>query len=169
MGLYGISFWLPQLIRTMGVQDAGRIGILSAIPYLVATIVMVLAGRSSDRSRERRWHLVGGALVGAVGLVVAGVFSTDLVIGLGAMCAATAGVLAAAPLFWTLPTALLRGVSAAAGIALINSIGNLAGFLSPYLIGAARDATGEATFGLYAIALFLLIGAVLTFPATSDR
>ncbi len=166
MGLYGISFWLPQLIRTMGVQDPGRIGLLSAIPYLAATVVMVAAGRSSDRTGERRWHLVIGALVGAAGLVVAGLFSTNLVLGLGAMAAATAGVLAAAPLFWTLPTAVLRGASAAAGIAAINSIGNLAGFLSPYLIGIARDATGEATFGLYAIALFLVIGAVLSFPAT---
>ncbi len=169
MGLYGISFWLPQLIRTMGVQEPGRIGLLSAIPYLAATVVMVAAGRHSDRTSERRWHLVTGALVGAAGLVVAGLFSTNLVLGLSAMAVATAGVLAAAPLFWTLPTAVLRGASAAAGIAAINSIGNLAGFLSPYLIGVARDATGEATFGLYAIALFLLIGAALSVPATGMR
>jgi len=167
MGLYGIGFWLPQLIRTMGVDDARRIGLLSAIPYAVAAIVMVLVGRSSDVRRERRWHLAGGALAGAFGLVVAGVFSTTLSIGLAAMTVATVGVLSAAPVFWALPTASLRGASAAAGIAVINSIGNLAGFLSPYLIGVARDVTGEATVGLYAIACCLLLGALLAVPATA--
>jgi len=169
MGLYGIAFWLPQLIRTMGVEDAGRIGLLSAIPYGVAAVVMVLVGRSSDARGERRWHLVGGALAGVTGLIVAGMFSTTLLIGLAAMTLATVGVLSAAPLFWTLPTAFLRGASAAAGIAAINSIGNLAGFLSPYLIGLARDVTGQATFGLYAIAIFMAIGAVLVFPATRAK
>jgi len=167
MGLYGIGFWLPQLIRTMGVDDARRIGLLSAIPYAVAAIVMVLVGRSSDVRRERRWHLAGGALAGALGLVVAGMFSTTLSIGLAAMTVATVGVLSAAPVFWALPTASLRGASAAAGIAVINSIGNLAGFLSPYLIGVARDVTGEATVGLYAIAFCLLLGALLAVPATA--
>lgn len=167
MGLYGIGFWLPQLIRTMGVDDARRIGLLSAIPYAVAAIVMVLVGRSSDVRRERRWHLAGGALAGALGLVVAGMFSTTLSIGLAAMTVATVGVLSAAPVFWALPTASLRGASAAAGIAVINSIGNLAGFLSPYLIGVARDVTGEATVGLYAIASCLLLGALLAVPATA--
>jgi nitrate/nitrite transporter NarK len=139
------------------------------VPYGFATIAMVLVGRSSDRRGERRWHLVGGALAGVVGLVVAGIFSTTLSVGLAAMTLATVGVLSAAPLFWTLPTGFLRGASAAAGIAAINSIGNLAGFLSPYLIGLARDLTGQATFGLYAIALFILVGAALVIPATRPR
>ena len=166
MGLYGISFWLPQLIRTMGVQDAARIGVLSGIPSGVAAIVMVVLGWSSDRWRERRWHLVGGAILGATGLIVAGVFGTSLAIGLTAMCAAMAGSLSNIALFWTLPTAALRGASAAAGIAAVNSVGNLAGFLSPYLIGVVKDATGEATFGLYVIAAFMLLGAVLVIIAT---
>ena len=166
MGLYGISFWLPQLIRTMGVQDATRIGVLSGIPSAFAAVFMVVAGWSSDRHGERRWHLIFGAVMGASGLVIAGMFSTHLVIGLLAMSAAMAGSLSNIALFWTLPTAALRGTSAAAGIAAINSIGNLAGFLSPYLIGVAKDATGSATSGLYVIALFLLLGAVLVVIAT---
>ncbi len=166
MGLYGISFWLPQLIRTMGVEDATRIGVLSGIPSAFAAVFMVLAGWSSDRRGERRWHLIFGAVMGASGLVVAGMFSTSLVIGLVAMSAAMAGSLSNIALFWTLPTAALRGASAAAGIAAINSIGNLAGFLSPYLIGVAKDATGSATAGLYVIAVFLLFGAVLVVIAT---
>jgi D-galactonate transporter len=166
MGLYGITFWLPQLIRTMGVEDAGRIGMLSVIPSAVSAVFMVLVGWSSDRFRERRWHLVSGAALAATGLVVAGRFSTSLPIGLVAMSAAMAGSLSNIALFWTLPTAALRGASAAAGIAAVNSIGNLAGFLSPYLIGVARDATGSATAGLYVIAVFLLIGAGLVVVAT---
>ena len=166
MGLYGISFWLPQLIRSMGVQDAGRIGVLSGIPSGVAAIVMVVLGWSSDRTGDRRWHLVGGAALGATGLIVAGLFGGHLVIGLAAMSAAMAGSLSNIALFWTLPTAALRGTSAAAGIAAINSIGNLAGFLSPYLIGVVKDATGEATYGLYVIAAFMLAGAGLVVIAT---
>ncbi len=166
MGLYGISFWLPQLIRTMGVQDAARIGVLSGIPSAFAAVFMVVAGWSSDRRGERRWHLMFGAVLGATGLVVAGLFSTHLVIGLMAMSAGMAGSLSNIALFWTLPTAALRGTSAAAGIAAINSIGNLAGFLSPYLIGVARDATGSATAGLYVIAIFLLLGGGLVVIAT---
>ena len=166
MGLYGISFWLPQLIRTMGVEDAARIGVLSSIPSACAAVFMVLVGWSSDRRGERRWHLVFGAVMGATGLVMAGMFSTSLVIGLAAMSAAMAGSLSNIALFWTLPTAALRGASAAAGIAAINSIGNLAGFLSPYLIGVAKDATGSAAAGLYVIAVFLLLGGVLVILAT---
>ena len=169
MGLYGISFWLPQLIRTMGVEDAGRIGVLSGIPSAAAAVFMVLVGWNSDRVGERRWHLVFGAVMGATGLVVAGMFSTSLVIGLAAMSAAMAGSLSNIALFWTLPTAALRGASAAAGIAAVNSIGNLAGFLSPYLIGVAKDATGSATAGLYVIAVFLLIGAGLVIIATRGQ
>ncbi len=166
MGLYGISFWLPQLIRTMGVEDASRIGVLSGIPSAAAAVFMVLVGWNSDRMRERRWHLVFGAVMGASGLVVAGMFSTSLPIGLAAMSAAMAGSLSNIALFWTLPTAALRGASAAAGIAAVNSVGNLAGFLSPYLIGVAKDATGSATAGLYVIAAFLIVGAGLVMIAT---
>ena len=166
MGLYGISFWLPQLIRSMGVQDAGRIGVLSGIPSGVAAIVMVVLGWTSDRTGDRRWHLVGGAALGATGLIGAGLYGSHLVIGLAAMSAAMAGSLSNIALFWTLPTAALRGTSAAAGIAAINSIGNLAGFLSPYLIGVVKDATGEATYGLYVIAAFMLAGAGLVVIAT---
>jgi len=161
MGLYGLAFWLPQLIRTLGVAEAWRIGVWSAVPYAVAAVSMVLVAVSSDHRGERRWHLVVSALVGAGGLVAAGLFRTQELAGMIAFSVAAAGILSIMPVFWTIPTSFLRGASAAAGIAVINSIGNLAGFLSPYMIGAVTDATGEATMALYVLAGFLVLAAAI--------
>ncbi len=166
MGLYGVSFWLPQLIKGLGVKDLMSIGLLSAIPYGVAAVAMVLVGRGSDLKGERRLHLVVPALLGAVGLALAGVYGSQPVFGMLALTLGTAGVLSVLPVFWTLPTALLGGAGAAAGIALINSIGNLAGFLSPYMVGAIKDATGNTTLALYALASSMVLGALLALLAT---
>jgi D-galactonate transporter len=165
MGLYGVSFWLPQLIKNSGVTDVFDIGLLSAIPYCVAAVVMVLAARHSDRSGERRWHTAIAALAGAAGLVAATVYADNTVIALAALSVATAGILSTFPIFWSLPTAMLGGAAAAAGIAMINSIGNLAGFVSPYLVGAIRDATHSTASGIYLLAASLLAGAVLVVTA----
>lgn len=166
MGLYGVSFWLPQLIKNLGVKDIMTVGLLSAIPYGVAAVCMVLVGQSSDRRRERRWHLVVPALLGAAGLMLSGMFGADPVYGMMALTLGTAGILSVLPVFWTLPTALLTGASAAAGIALVNSIGNLAGFLSPFMVGLVKDSTGSTTLALYVLAASMVLGAVLTFKAT---
>ncbi|TFW16848.1 MFS transporter [Duganella callida] len=165
MGLYGVSFWLPQLIRNSGVSDVFDIGLLSAVPYGVAAVAMVLAARHSDRSGERRWHTALAALAGALGLVAATVWSDNTVVALAALSLATAGILSTFPIFWSLPTAMLGGTAAAAGIAMINSIGNLAGFLSPYLVGVIRDATHSTASGMYLIAASLLLGALLVVGA----
>ena len=169
MGLYGVSFWLPQLIKNLGVQNIMTVGLLSAIPYGVAAVCMVLVGQSSDRRSERRWHLVVLALLGAAGLVLAGVFNDQPVLGMMALTLGTAGILSVLPVFWTLPTAFLTGASAAAGIALVNSIGNLAGFLSPYLVGLIKDATGNTRMALYVLAASMVTGALITFAATRKR
>lgn len=165
MGLYGVSFWLPQLIKNSGVKDVLDIGLLSAVPYGVAAVTMVLVARHSDRSGERRWHTAVAALAGALGLVAATLYSDNTVIALAALSLATAGILSTFPVFWSLPTALLGGAAAAAGIAMINSIGNLAGFVAPYLVGAIRDATSSTASGIYVIAASLLAGAVLVVGA----
>lgn len=166
VGLYGIGFWLPQLIRSMGVNAPLHVGLLSAIPYGVASVTMVMVGRSSDARNERRRHMIGSAIAGAVGLAAAGLVGGNVVLGMTALTLGTAGILSVTPLCWTLPTSFLRGASAAAGIAVINSIGNLAGFASPYMVGAIIDATGNASIGLYAMAGFMLLGAALVVPAT---
>lgn len=165
MGLYGVSFWLPQLIKNSGVTDVLDIGLLSAVPYGVAAVTMVLVARHSDRTGERRWHTAGAALAGALGLVAATQYSDHTLIALAALSVATAGILSTFPVFWSLPTAMLGGAAAAAGIAMINSIGNLAGFVAPYLVGAIRDATGSTASGIYLIAASLLAGAVLVVGA----
>jgi D-galactonate transporter len=165
MGLYGVSFWLPQLIKNSGVTDVFDIGLLSAVPYGVAAVTMVLVARHSDRSGERRWHTAAAALAGALGLVAATVYSDNTAIALAALSVATAGILSTFPIFWSLPTAMLGGAAAAAGIAMINSLGNLAGFVAPYLVGAIRDATGSTASGMYLIAASLAAGALLVVAA----
>jgi nitrate/nitrite transporter NarK len=161
MGLYGVSFWLPQLIKSMGVKDVLDVGLLTAVPYGIAAVVMILVGRSSDRTGERRWHTASVAILGGVGLIFAGIFSDSAVMGIFALSIATAGILTSLPLFWTIPTAFLGGAAAAAGIAIINSLGNLAGFVSPFMVGYIKDATGSPTLGLYVIAASLFVGGLL--------
>ena len=165
MGLYGVSFWLPQLVKNSGIDDVFTIGLLTSIPYFVAAVVMVLAARHSDRSGERRWHAAVAALAGALGLIVATLYSDNTVIAMAALSVATAGILSTFPIFWSLPTAMLGGAAAAAGIALINSVGNLAGFVSPYLVGAIKDATHSTANGIYLLAASLVAGAVLVVAA----
>ncbi len=161
MGLYGVSFWLPQLVKNSGVADVARIGLLTAIPYGVAAVVMVLVARHSDRRGERRWHTALAGCAGAAGLVASVLYADNTIIALAALSLATAGILSTFPIFWSLPTALLGGTAAAAGIALINSVGNLAGFASPYLVGAIRDATGSTAAGMSLLAASLVAGALL--------
>lgn len=169
MGLYGISFWLPQLIKTAGVKDVLNVGLLTMIPYALAAVAMVVASRSSDRSGERRWHTAGAGFVGGVGLILSGIFGGDVTLALAALSLATMGILTSLPLFWTLPTSMLRGSAAAAGIALINAVGNLAGFVSPFMVGSIKDATGSTTAGLYVLAASLFLGGILVLLATRGR
>jgi len=161
MGQYALTFWLPTLVKSTGITGNLNIGLLSAIPFLCAIVAMNLFGRSADRRRERRWHLIIPALMGAVGFTVAASYSHNTVVSLVFLSLAAAGVLTCAPLFWSLPTAFLSGTAAAAGIAVINSVGNLAGFVSPYLIGYLKDTTGSTQIGMYVLAASLVIGALL--------
>jgi D-galactonate transporter len=165
-GLYGAGFWLPTLIKRSGVDSPLAIGILTILPNAVAAVAMVLISRRSDRTRERRWHLVTPALIGAAGWVITVRYGTDTAIALSGMSLAMAGVTTSLSQFWCLPTALLAGAAAATGIALINSIGNLAGFLGPLTIGWLVDRTGSTDLGVYLLAAVMAGGSllVLTMP-----
>lgn len=159
-GQYGLTFWMPTLIKSTGVTGALNIGLLSAIPFLCAIVVMNLMGHSADRRRERRWHLIVPALMGAVGFAMTAFFADNTVLSLIFLSLAAAGVLTCAPLFWSLPTAFLSGTAAAAGIAIVNSVGNLAGFASPYMIGYLKDLTQSTQAGMFVLAGVLVVGAI---------
>ncbi|EXU65719.1 MFS transporter [Streptomyces sp. PRh5] len=159
MGQYALTFWMPTFVESTGIDGNLAIGVLSAVPFLAALVAMNLFGRSADKRRERRWHLVVPSLMGAVGFSLSAVWNGSTALSLTALSVAAAGVLTCAPLFWSLPTAFLGGTAAAAGLAIINSVGNLAGFVSPYMIGALKDATGSASIPMYVLALTLVVGA----------
>lgn len=169
MGLYGVSFWLPQLVKNTGVQNPLNVGLLTAIPYACATLGMWLVSRSSDLKGERRWHFASCALAGALGLILSVSFGGSIPLALASLSLATVGILSAFPLFWTMPTAFLAGTAAAAGIALVNSIGGLAGFVSPYIIGWIRDTTGSVNAGLYVIVMSLVLSAFLVLGFISKK
>lgn len=167
MGQYAITFWLPTLIRNSGISDNWHIGLLTSLPYMCAIVVMLLAGRSGDHFQERRWHLIIPMCAGAIALSFATLFASNLTLSLICLCIAASGVLTASSLFWMLPTNFLGGVSAAAGIAAVNSFANLAGFCSPYLIGWVTTNTGSNAIGMFLITAVLIFGAslVLRVPA----
>ncbi len=167
MGQYAITFWLPTLIRNSGISDNWHIGLLTSLPYMCAIVVMILAGRSGDHFQERRWHLIIPMCAGAIALTFATLFASNLTLSLICLCIAASGVLTASSLFWMLPTNFLGGVSAAAGIAAVNSFANLAGFCSPYLIGWITTNTGSNAIGMFLITAVLIFGAslVLRVPA----
>ncbi|MFE2182461.1 MFS transporter [Streptomyces sp. NPDC059455] len=159
MGQYALTFWMPTFVESTGIEGNVAIGVLSAVPFVAALVAMNLFGRSADKRRERRWHLVIPSLMGAVGFSLSAVWNGSTTLSLIALSVAAAGVLTCAPLFWSLPTAFLGGTAAAAGLAIINSVGNLAGFVSPYMIGALKDATGSASIPMYVLAFTLVVGA----------
>ena len=160
VGLYSISFWLPQIVQSISGRSNVAVAFLSAIPYVAAAVAMVLVGAHSDRSRERCLHVAGAALVGAAGLAASAVVHSPT-LGMISLSMAAVGIFSAIPVFWSLPTTFLSGTAAAGAIALINSLGNLGGFVGPYLIGRVREATGGFTGSLLTIAALLVCGAAL--------
>ena len=154
---YGIGFWLPQMLKSSSGASALTIGLLSAIPYIVGAAAMVVAGRHSDRTGERRWHVLIAALVSACGLGLA-TLGTGTSWTVFSLSIATLGYASMYGPFWALTTSSMRGVGAAAAIALVNSIGNTGGFVGPYLLGAINDATHRFAAGLWVIAAILALG-----------
>ncbi|MFB3903797.1 MAG: MFS transporter [Acidobacteriota bacterium] len=161
MGLYGISFWLPQIVRDMGIQSTRDIGLITAIPWAAAAIGMVLVGRHSDATQERRWHIAIASFAASVGFMASALFTGSPVLSLLALTVSAVGVMSVLSSFWALPTAVLSGTAAAAGLALINSFGNLAGHVSPSVVGFIKDLTGELTGGLWVLAASLMLSCLL--------
>jgi len=164
--LYGMQFWLPQIVKAFGFSNA-QTGFVTAIPYLFGSIAMVLWAQHSDATRERVWHVGLPLLLTAAALGLSGI-STDPVLTMVALTVAAIGVFCTFALFWTLPTAWLSGTAAAGGIALINSIGNLAGFGGPYLIGWVKELTGSTSTGLLVLAVMPLVAGLLVLFGKHD-
>ena len=156
-----LAFWMPTLIHGAGIGSDGRVGLLSAVPYLAGCFFMIACGRSSDRRRERRWHLCVPLLMSAAGIAVAGIAPDNATLVMSGLIVAGMGASAALPMFWQLPPAFLSNTTQAAGIGLISSLGSIASFAAPYLIGWMRDTTQSASLALYVLALFIALGGLL--------
>ena len=159
--LYGMQFWLPQIVKAFGLTNA-QTGFVTAIPYLFGTIVMILWARHSDNTRERVFHVGAPLLLTALALAVSS-YSSDPTLTMVVLTVAAIGVFCTFAVFWTLPTAWLSGTAAAGAIALINSIGNLAGFGGPYLVGWVTQTTGKTSNGLLVLAVLPLLAGLLVF------
>ncbi|HET8624839.1 MAG TPA: MFS transporter, partial [Gemmatimonadales bacterium] len=158
VSLYGFALWLPQLVKTIPGLTNVQIGVVTAIPYLVAAVGMVLVGASSDRRRERHLHMIVSTLVGAAGFVLAAYLRSPIPLVI-ALSIVAFGVLAPIGVFWSLPTAFLRGRAAAGGIAFINSIGALGGFVGPAAVGWVRERTGSFVAALLTLAGVMVASA----------
>jgi ACS family tartrate transporter-like MFS transporter len=165
---YGVSLWLPEILHGASQLGALGVGLVSAIPYVCAAVGMVSVGRHSDHAGERRWHIALPATVGAIGLVLCAAAPSP-VLSIAALSLAALGIWGSLGPFWALPTAMLGGTGAAGGIALINSIGNLGGFVGPYAVGLVKQATSAFAGGLVALAAVLLVGAGLALLLREPR
>jgi len=168
---YGVGFWLPQIVKGFGVGNAIT-GLITAIPYIVGTIGMIWFGRFSDRSLNRRRHLAVALAIGVAGIIASTLVDAPA-LKIVALSISAFGVFSSVSLFWTLPTAFLTGASAAAGIAMINSVGNLSGFSGPYAMGWMKDQTGSYSGGLLVIAgcglVALMIVCILDRDSKMER
>jgi MFS family permease len=155
------GFWGPTIIEGLGVHDDMTIGLLSAVPNTISFTCLILVSRHSDRRLERRYHAAVPCLACASGLVAIGLFTNHPVIAFAALAIGTAGPVSAGAPFWQFPSMLLTGSAAAGGIALINSVGSLSGWVAPFAIGWLRDLTGKTATGLYVVAAMEVTAAIL--------
>jgi MFS family permease len=176
-GLYGLTYWLPQIVKGVvmdigldkvtGVSINALTGYLVAVPFAFATLAMIWWTRHSDITHERVWHVICPAVVSGLALIASAYLSNPILAAV-ALSICAAGVYAAVPTFWSLPTGFLTGSAAAGGIALINSIGNLGGFVGPYAMGWIKDATGETTLGLVVLAAGPIMAGAVTYLIGHD-
>jgi MFS transporter, ACS family, tartrate transporter len=161
---YGIVFFLPQIVKGFGLSNV-MTGAVTAIPYTIGVLGLLAWGWSSDRRHERRWHLIVAAIVAGIGLCGAAWFGASYW-AIAAMSVATIGLYGSRPCFWPMPSMFLSGAAAAAGIALINSIGNLGGYVGPFIVGWIKQSTQSFEMGLYFLAACAFASAALTYLAT---
>jgi len=163
IGLYGIAFWLPTIVKAFGIKGYLGVGLISAIPYGVAVVGMIILSHHSDKTGERRLHYVFTVTAGAAGLILSGVFAASPVLSIIFLSVGTLGVIGSMPLFWPIPSAFLAGTAAAAGIGIVNSVGNLGGYIGPNIAIWGKHISNDHSIALYLIAAMLIFGALLTY------
>jgi len=168
VGSYGLNFWGPDLIKTASGGEAASVGFLTAIPYICGAVSMIAIGRLSDATGERLKFVAALATAAALGFLGAGLFDRQIVPLMIALALLGSGIVASIPLFWTLPPKLVTGAGAAGGIALINTLGQVGGIVSPTAIGWVKDLTGSTTPAIYGIAVLCLVAAVLALFAMPE-
>jgi nitrate/nitrite transporter NarK len=166
--LYGLSLWLPQIVKSLGDLTNMQVGLLTAIPYLIATGGMYWWGGHSDRTGERKWHVAAPIILGGIFLGLSGYLIDAPTAGFLALAASAITIYAALPQFWTLPTAVLGSATAAAGIALVNALGNIGGYVGPVIVGMLKDMTGSYAPGLAAMGCFAILSGALAIAIGHD-
>jgi MFS transporter, ACS family, tartrate transporter len=163
-GSYGLVFFMPQIVKSLGLSNL-MTGFVTSIPYVFGTIGLIAWGYSSDKRKERRWHLISSTGLAAIGFTLAALFSHSYWAVAG-MAIAAVGIYGSRPSFWPMPSLFLTGGAAAVGMALINSIGNLGGYLGPTIVGKIKDTTGHFEWALYFMAGCLAVSTIIAFLAT---
>ena len=161
LSAYAMGFWMPTFIRQAGVADASDIGLLTALPSIAAVFGMLALGASSDRFRERRWHIILPFWIGAAAMAASTAFTDNVVATVLLFSIAQAAIIGAVPVFFSLPATFLTGTAAATGFALACSLANIAGLVSNTLIGFALDITGRSGGALLFFAACLVLGSLL--------
>jgi MFS transporter, ACS family, tartrate transporter len=174
---YGLFLWLPKIMRDASDAGSFAVSVMTAFPFVIALVAMVLIGRHSDRTGERRWHVAGCAAMAATGLILAATFQHDLLLLVLSFTLSQSGQRSVMSVFWAIPQRLLGGTAAAAGIALINAVGNLGGWVGPSVMGVLRQSTGAYTTGLLVLSCALIAEGLLVLtlrlptqaPASTER
>jgi len=161
MGVYGINFWLPAIIEETGVQSVLSIGWITATSYLISALLAVLITRHAERVNEKRWHAASAAIVGGACLALSVAFAESTALTVSFVTLASAGALVSMALFWSFPGSIFTGVGIAAGLAAINSVGNLGGFFGPYLLGGLSDRLGSPAGGIAILGSFMIAAGIM--------
>jgi MFS transporter, ACS family, tartrate transporter len=167
--VYGFTFWLPTIIKQQSGLSNLRVSLISALPYCVGLVAIILVGWSSDKTGERRWHTALPMIAVSVGLLLAVLIQDRLALAVAMFCLAAVGIYGYLPGFWSLPTSFLTGTAAAASIGLINSVGNLGGFAGPYVVGYLSKATNSFFGGVLYLSLSALMAAILVLCLRTTR
>ena len=170
ISFYGVSFWLPQIIKNFSGLSTPFVSLVSSLPYLAACVAMVFTAHHSDQSKERRWHVAIPAFAASLALVLGAGFQEGYPWPAFLMlCVTAAGIWSTLGPFWSLPTLFLEGVGAAGGIALINSIGNIGGFVGPNIIGFVKERTHHFESGMLVLAFSLLVAGLLALALKQEH